>query len=396
MSLFFKKSLLLISTLTLPALALTACAGNSQYGTVAYVGYSYSDSDSSTSEPTSSATNDFVDLKNSKFGFNNLGGGTDITYKYENNSWKNYSSNGYVKSLSQIVITTGLLVENLVNVSLIGFVPTQTSNAIFNTNPQDNEKLLQFLYAASDLLNSGETNQIGFGLKGIDVTIDKNIAPKKDKNVQVVKKENRQLGYTSDANLTFNFTFGYWWSGNDNPVSNAGVNASQIKDYVENKNGWSKKFSQYYTTFQIKLNLQARLQAVYAVSDSWAKSSDNHQTIDNWKDNEYLKDKDGTKNYSLTTDDITNQFITSGDKLTFSLFNIQYQSTATGKSSSFLDLFKTYDTTTPFGQTKSDSSPNQGTFSVLGAQYSKLNSIFNSSNPNFSDFSNSLTFLSAQ
>ena len=46
MSLFFKKSLLLISTLTLPALALTACAGNSQYGTVAYVGYSYSDSDS--------------------------------------------------------------------------------------------------------------------------------------------------------------------------------------------------------------------------------------------------------------------------------------------------------------------------------------------------------------
>ncbi|MDE5552951.1 MAG: hypothetical protein K2I67_00160 [Malacoplasma sp.] len=395
MSLFLKKSLLLISTLSLPAVALTACAGNSQYGTVAYVGYSYTDT-SSTSSPTSSQTNDFVDLKNSKFGFNNLGGGTDVTYKYENSSWKNYSSKGYVKSLSQIAVTTGLLVQSLVSASLVGFTPNQTNNSIFNKNPQENEQFLQFLYAASNLLNSGEANQIGFGLKGIDLTIDKNIAPKKDKNVQVVKKENRQLGYTSDASLTFAFTFGYWWSGNDNPTSNTGINADQIKDYVENRNGWSRKFNQYYTTFKINLNLKARLQAVFAVSDAWAKLSDNHQAIDNWKNNEYLKDKNGTNNYSLTEDDITNQFVTSGHKLTFSTFDIQYQTTVTGQSSSFLDLFKAYDTTTPFGQTKNDTNPNQGTFNALSAQYSKLSSIFSSSNPNFSDFSNSLTFSSAQ
>lgn len=392
---FFKKSLLLTSTLILPAMALTSCAGNNQYGTVAYVNYSYPSSDSSTSS-SSSSSDDFTNLKNAKFGFNNLNG-TDVTYQNENNSWKDYTSSGYVKSLSQIVIATGVLVENLVNASLIGFTPSQTNNDIFNKNPQSDKQFLQFLYAASNLLNSGEAGQIGFGLKGVDVSINQNIAPQKDKNVQVVKKENRQLGYTSDASVTFDFIFGYWWSGADSPTSNGQVSANQVKDYVENKNGWTEKFSQYYTTFKIKLNLQARLQAVFAVSDEWAKDSSSRQSIDNWKDGDYLKKSDGASNYSLTDDDISKQFIINGENPTFSLFNIQYESTNNSQSSVFLEQFKTYETTTPFGQTKDNSSDsNQGVYSVLRNQYSIISQLFATSKPNFSDFANSLAFSSAE
>lgn len=374
---FLKKSLLLSISMVLPTFALTACAGNNQYGTVTSVSYTYDNSNNSNHDDFSF---------NQKLGFNNLSD-TDITYQYDN-AWKSYTANGYVESLSKMVVNVGLCVRDLVRASLVGFTTNQTQNQIFNLNPQTNNDFLQFLYASSDLLNSGDSGQIGFGLTGIETTISAPINPQTGGTVEVVSKDNKELGYTSAAKVTFVFDFGYWWSGNDNPTSNANVGGADVKNYVDSHNVWAKKFDKYYSSFQIGLNLDARLQSVFTVSDDWANDDSSHQALNNWTDGQNLKNTDGSGDYPLSETDLS-QFKINNDS-TFSSFNMQFEST-TSQTSNFLSQFGTFDSR--FGTAIGKVGTNVGTYDTFTTQYTTLNGLFSSSSPDFSGFANALTFI---
>lgn len=341
MAFLLKKSLLLGSTLALPALALTSCAGNSQYGTVASIDVTYA------ANADNSNGNDFK--INNSYGFNNLNG-TSATYIWNNNNknWVSQNASGPDAAISTLAIAVGQSVEELVKASLIGFTKGQTSNVIFDNENDDLVNFRQFLYAASNILNTSEGEQIGFGLTGIGFKITgDSLAPSNGKYLQVVNKSNRQLGYTSNNNVSFSFTFSYWDSHKDNPTSNS-VDSSKVENYLKNHSVWQEKFDKYYGSFTINLNLQARLQSVFTVSETWAKNGENHQALDNWKDGEYLKDKDGNGNYLYSDANDADQFViySSGEgdskkTSTFSNFNIQFKNVGS-TDSEFLNKFGTY------------------------------------------------------
>lgn len=375
----WKKSLLLATSMVLPTFALTACAGDSQYGTVATLNYAYDNDNNTNTE------NDFSDLKN-QYGFNNWTD-TDATFQKSGNDWKSYSSSGYVKSISQIAITVGLFAQNLVRASLVGFTDKTTNIPIFsngtiptNSSDRSNSPFLQFLYAASDLLNFGQANQIGFGLTGITTEISAPINPQLNGNLQVVDKDNKQVGYTNpNANITFIINFGYWHTGTNSPTSNGGVKASDIQNYVDTYNVWSQKFNTYYTTFTVQLNLQARIQSVFTMGSDWGSNY-------NWSNGDYLKNNGN--NYNISSDDLSN-FIT-GSNSNFSSFNMQFEPSV-DVSSNFLKQFGAYDSTTPFGSTTSGDA---GTYSTFETQYNNLNNLFSSNALNPSDFANYYNVLS--
>lgn len=395
MARLWKKSLLLATSMVLPTFALTACAGDSQYGTVAFLKYNFD-----------KGSNGFTDL-NQEYGFNNWTD-TDATFQLSGSNWKSYSSSSYVKSISQIAITVGLFAQNLVRASLVGFTDKTNSIPIFsngsipsNSSDKSNSKFLQFLYAASDLLNFGQANQIGFGLTGVTTTFSDSINPQEGGNLQVVNKDNKQLGYTNnDVEVKFTIDFGYWYTGTDSPTTNGGnsVKSSDIQNYVNTYNVWSQKFDTYYTTFEVQFNLKARIQSVFTMSDDWANATAGYQKVDNWTNNEYLYDSNDSNPYSLSDSDLNN-FVIDGSNSNFLQFNIQFENapaddnSSTTLSSTFLNKFSTYSTNSLFGTTTSGDSVYGGNYSTFESEYSTLNNLFTSSTPNFADFNNALYFV---
>lgn len=338
MAFLLKKSLLLGSTLALPALALTSCAGNSQYGTVASIDVTYT--------PTSAVADNEFDLNDKHYGYNNLNG-TSATYIKNNGNWVSQNASGYASSLSTLAIAVGQSVEELVKASLIGFTKDQASNIIFdNENDSNIKNLRQFLYASSNILNTSEGEQIGFGLTSVGFSISgESLAPSDGATFQVVSQKNRQLGYTSKNTVTFSFGFSYWDSHKDNPTSNS-VDSSKVKNYLEKHSVWQEKFDTYYNSFTINLNLQARLQSVFTVSEDWAKDG-KKQHLDNWKDGEYLKNSDASGNYTYDKNTDLDQFRVNAKtdepkkSSTFSNFNIQFKNVGS-TDSEFLNKFGTY------------------------------------------------------
>lgn len=369
----WKKSLLLATLSVLPTFALTSCAGVSQYGTVTSITYHF------TTNGDNKNTDDFTNLSSNTYGYDILNGDSAINYQQNGDNWQEKTVGGYVNSLSSEIIGIGKFVQDLVRASLVGFKNDSTYNEIFNANPQSDEKFLQFLYAASNLLNFGESGQIGFGLKSIQTTISDFINPQIGGKVQVVnnpndsnvsddgKKTEYELGYTSDATLTFSFTYGYWHIDDNSPMTNGNVTANDVKNYVEKYNVWSpQKFDTYYSSFTINLNLQARIQAIFKM-DSDSDIVKNYT----WNNGKNLENKDGS-DYTLSQSDISTYFKINNDS-NFDSFNLQFEpSTVSNNQGTFLNEFGTYDSTTSFGYISNGDN---------GVTYNVPDYVSNSTNP---------------
>lgn len=349
MARLWKKSLLLATSMVLPTFALTACAGDSQYGTVASVSFEFTNSSNQTN-------NDNFDFSK-KYGFNNWND-SNLTYQQNGSNWASYTSTGYVKSLSDMVISLGQFVGKLVTASLVGFkgattdIPPIFSNGTIQTSDKSNDQFLQFLYAASNSLNFGQNGQLGFGLIGITTDIDGGyINPQVNGNVRIVDfdKNNKklQLGYTNDnANVTFTFKFGYWNSGNDNPTSNGDVSVSDVENYANSV--WSQKFSNYYTSFDIKLNLEAHIQSVFDISNDFDNFVNNaatagYQNSDEWNNGDFLYEESSSQTKYLLSSSVISSYFKIKSDSNFSSFKLHLSPNIDSTNSSFLEQFATYD-----------------------------------------------------